>query len=235
MRRRAVLAAALAAAVLAAAPAVAQEPAPVVGGGSFTDAPIVEPGTYRDTVLPEEYLFYGVRVGAGQRLRVTLEAGLTSEELSFLRIAYVQVNLHGPDRAKLFDVTGPSGTSGLGSERADVIAAPALAVKEARETVVNSWVGPGVYFFAVYAVFVGADELPKAEIPVQLSVALEGQARSEPTPTPTPSPSPTPTPAATPAPRFEPESDPAPMAAAGAGLGGLLVGVVAAIALRRRR
>ena len=75
MRRRATLAAAVVAALLAAAPAAAQDAAPVVGAGSFTDAPIIEPGTYRDTVLPEEYLYYGVRVGAGQRLRVTLNAG----------------------------------------------------------------------------------------------------------------------------------------------------------------
>ena len=38
-------------------------PTPVVGAGSFTTAPILEPGSYRDTVLPEEYLYYGVRVG----------------------------------------------------------------------------------------------------------------------------------------------------------------------------
>ena len=35
---------------------------PVVGGGSFNAAPILEPGRYRDTILPAEYLYYGVRV-----------------------------------------------------------------------------------------------------------------------------------------------------------------------------
>ena len=45
---------------------------PVVGGGSFNVAPILEPGPYRDTILPEEYLYYGFRLAAGQRLRVTL-------------------------------------------------------------------------------------------------------------------------------------------------------------------
>ena len=84
-------------ALLVASPAMAQDAAPVVGAGSFTSAPILEPGTYRDTVLPEEYLYYGVRVGAGQRLRVTLEAGLDPRELADLGLAYVQVNLHGPD------------------------------------------------------------------------------------------------------------------------------------------
>ena len=31
----------------------AQEPTPVVGGGSFNAAPVLEPGRYRDTVLPD--------------------------------------------------------------------------------------------------------------------------------------------------------------------------------------
>ena len=51
-------------AVLAmAAPAGAQ--APVVGGGSFNAAPILEPGAYRDTILPHEYLYYGFSSSPG--------------------------------------------------------------------------------------------------------------------------------------------------------------------------
>ena len=103
--------------LLAAAPAAAQDAAPVVGAGSFTSAPIIEPGTYRDTVLPEEYLYYGVRVAAGQRLRVRLQAGLTSRELADLGLAFVQVNLHGPDRARLFGISGRASTAGSGAER----------------------------------------------------------------------------------------------------------------------
>jgi Ca-activated chloride channel family protein len=237
MRSRATLAAAIAAALLLAAPAAAQDATPIVGGGSFTDAPIIEPGTYRDTVLPEEYLYYGVRVGAGQRLRVTLDAGLTSEEFSDLGVAYVNVNLHGPDRAFFFDSTGPRGTSGRGSEPSDVITDPALPVSETRDSVANSWVGPGVYFLAVYAVFVGSGELTKAEIPVTFTVALEGQAQTEatPTPSPTPSPSPSPAPTATAAAPAAEEQDSTPMAAAGAGVAGLLAGVVGGIVLRRQR
>jgi Ca-activated chloride channel homolog len=235
MSRRATLAAAVVAALLAATPAAAQDPTPVVGGGSFTDAPIIEPGTYRDTVLPEEYLYYGVRVGAGQRLRVTLNAGLTSEELSDLGIAYVNVNLHGPDRVFFFDSTGPRGTSGQGSDPSDVITDPALPVSETRDSVANSWVGPGVYFLAIYAVFVGSGELTKAEIPVTFTVTLEGQAQTEATPTPSPSPSPSPTPTATAAPAAAEEQDSTPMVAAGVGVAGLLAGVVGGIALRRQR
>ncbi len=61
---RAVLAV-LVAMLLTAAPASAQTYAPVVGAGSFTTAPILKPGAYRDTILPEEYLYYGVRSRPG--------------------------------------------------------------------------------------------------------------------------------------------------------------------------
>ena len=91
-----------------------------MGAGSFTTAPILEPGTYRDTVLPEEYLYYGVRVAAGQRLRVTLEAGLTGRELADLGMAFVQVNLHGPDRARLYGLpAGRASTPGSDAEQVD--------------------------------------------------------------------------------------------------------------------
>ena len=192
MSLRAALSGALVALLLAAAPASAQEPEPVVGAGSFTTAPILEPGSYRDTVLPEEYLYYGVRVAAGQRLHVKLEVGLTAAEFTNLGIAFVQVNLHGPDRAQLFDATGPDSTSGSDSAPADTISPEARSLEQARTSVSSGWQGPGVYFIAVYAPFVGSGELTKAEVPITFSVALEGQAQSEPSPTATPTASPTP-------------------------------------------
>ena len=42
-------------------------PKPVVGGGGFGDAPVLEPGTYEETILPGEQIFYRVRVDFGQR------------------------------------------------------------------------------------------------------------------------------------------------------------------------
>ena len=37
----------------------------------FNTAPLIGPGEYRDTLLPGERLFYGVKLGAGQRLRIS--------------------------------------------------------------------------------------------------------------------------------------------------------------------
>jgi Ca-activated chloride channel family protein len=233
--RLAALFAVVAALLVGAAPASAQDPEPVVGAGSFTTAPILEPGTYRDTVLPEEYLYYGVRVAAGQRLRATLKAGLTSAEFSDLGIGFVQVNLHGPDRVQLFDATGPEGTGGSDTAPADTTSPEARSLEQARTSVSSGWQGPGVYFIAVYGVFVGSGELTKAEIPFTLTVAVEGQAQAEPSPSPTPTPSPTAAATASPAATPDEGDDSTPAVAAGAGVGGLLIGVVGGIVLRRRR
>ena len=223
--------------LLAAAPASAQEPEPVVGAGSFTTAP-----SPRARELPRhgaargEYLYYGVRVAAGQRLHVKLEAGLTAAEFTNLGIAFVQVNLHGPDRAQLFDATGPDSTSGSDSAPADTISPEARSLEQARTSVSSGWQGPGVYFIAVYAPFVGSGELTKAEVPITFSVALEGQAQSEPSPTATPTASPTPeASAAPPEAAEESDDDNTAAVAAGVGVGGLLVGVIGGIVLRRRR
>ena len=63
--RRALLVA-LAALALAAPPAGAQTP--IAGGGSFNDAPVLEPGRYADTLRGGEQLFYAVELKPGQKL-----------------------------------------------------------------------------------------------------------------------------------------------------------------------
>ena len=77
MTRALVLAVALALAAPSAA--LAQTSAPVVGGGSFVTAPLIEPGKYRDTLLPAERLFYGIKLEAGQRLRVAAQLDVEEE------------------------------------------------------------------------------------------------------------------------------------------------------------
>ena len=66
---------ALAAVVLLAAPppAAATQRGPVQGGGSFTEAPLVDEGNYSDTIRLTEELFYAVELERGQGLRVTAQ------------------------------------------------------------------------------------------------------------------------------------------------------------------
>ncbi|CAN5657753.1 hypothetical protein BH20ACT23_BH20ACT23_15330 [soil metagenome] len=51
----------------------AQQGAPVQGGGSFTDAPLLEQGNYSDTIRLTEELFYAVELAEGQGLKVTAQ------------------------------------------------------------------------------------------------------------------------------------------------------------------
>jgi hypothetical protein len=235
MRLRTPVALALAALALAAPGAAAQDATPVVGGGSFNAAPILEPGRYRDTVLPEEFLYYGVRVEAGQRLHVTANSEMTGDDFSSLGISFVTVGVHSPDRSKLLDVSGDSTFGGSEGEGADLTTDVAAGVAEETESGADKWQGPGVYYVSAFAAYSGgSDEPPKAEIPFEFELQVEGVAQTEPAATPTP----TPTASATREPASSPEADedgPAPAVAAGAGVGGLLLGVIGGIVLRQRR
>ena len=84
---------------------------PVVGGGSFNAAPILEPGPYRDTLLPTEYLYYAFRLEPGQRLHVTANADMPIQDFQRLGLSDITANLHSPTRSRYpstpdFDVRG---------------------------------------------------------------------------------------------------------------------------------
>ena len=82
--RRGAMAAALAV-LIAAAPAGAQTP--IAGGGSFNDAPVLEPGAYADTLRGGEQLFYAVEPEAGQRVAATVEIEGRSTTSHFMAVA----------------------------------------------------------------------------------------------------------------------------------------------------
>ena len=219
-----------AAALLAlAARAPAQDYQPVVGGGSFNAAPILEPGRYRDTLLPTEYLYYAFRVAPGQRLRVTANADMPIDDFQRLGVSGITANIHSPTRSLYtsnpdFDVRGTFRVEG---EPPLDLRGP-YASAEPDDANSGPWYGPGVYYLAFYAIHTGADDPPRAEIPFHFEVTVEGDAQ----PAATPSPSPSPTPTAAPAPD---SGDDTPAPAIVAGVGGLLAGAAGSVVLRRRR
>jgi hypothetical protein len=222
--------------VALAAPAVAQDYEPVVGGGSFNAAPILEPGRYRDTLLPSENLFYAFRLEAGQRLHVTANAELSVEQFSDLALADITANLHAPSRDAFpaFNDYDARGSFRTEPEPQLDITGPYAEAEHDEETR-GAWFGPGVYYLAFYANYVGAaNPPPRAEVPFHFVVEVEGDAQATPTPSPTPTATATPTPTPAPTPEAD-DSGPKPAVAAGFGVGGLLVGVIAGIALRRRK
>ncbi len=207
---------------------------PIVGAGSFNAAPILEPGRYRDTVLPEEYLYYAVRVQPGQSLHVTANSELDEDAWQDLTVAFVKVNVAAPDRKEIdSDIDGDQSFTSAGGDPADFTTQPATTVAGEDETEV-AWTGPGVYFLSFYPAYVGDGDPPKAEIPFHFEIALEGTAQTEPSATPVATPTPKPKATATPTPASDDGGGTSPAMAAGFGVVGLALGALAGFALRRR-
>jgi hypothetical protein len=207
-----------------AAPASASTP--VVGGGSFNAAPLLGPGDYRDTILPTEYLYYGIRVESGQRLRVTANADLPIDSFLATGLTDITASIHSPTRdiPDAGEVTGSFRV--VGEPRLEITSPEAQS--EPDTEVSGPWPGPGVYFVSFYAIYVGERQPPpRAEIPFHFTLAVDGEAQSTPTPTPTRSPR------ATPAPRAE--SGPGRGVTAVAGGAAVLAGLLAGQRIRRAR
>jgi hypothetical protein len=241
------VAVALAGTLLAvAAPATpARGQTPIVGAGSFTTAPILEPGTrYRDSILPEEWLYYAIPVQAGQSLHVRVTTDMDVDTFTRLPNSSLSVLTYDPQRSFLFerpaqDITD-NGTI-LSPERPiEYVTQPARTYAESAGGDLD-YGGPGTWYVAIGAPLTGTiggapprDEVRRVEIPIELEVDVVG----EPTEPPVPTPTATPTATATPTPRAEPreERSRAPVEAAVGGVASLLGGVViGGIAARRRR
>lgn len=235
------LALALAVLLAWAVPAAAQDRgAPVVGGGSFNSAPILEPGSFHDTILPGEYLYYGFRVAAGQRLRVELtHPDIGNEDVRDLGVIFLSGNVHSPTRTLGFGTSGGDNAfiSFGNLETKPLVVTSAEAGADEDDDTSGVWKSAGVYYLALHAVWSGNGTRPKAEIPFTFTAAVQGTALPNATPsaTPTPTPSATPTAKATPAPVKAEDDGPGPAVAAIGGVGGILLGAVAGIARRGRR
>ena len=238
MRRALVVAAILAVTLAARAhPAPGAARTPVVGGGSFNTAPLVGPGRYRDTILPGERLFYGIKLAAGQRLRVGGKLGAAPGTVVDAAAGFavgIQTPLREVDVLDLVDqdISGNGTvTTGDTTDRLEFVSVPVLTGSAARDEGIT-YRGPGVWYVSLYLISNEQDP-PRAEFPVNLDLRVIGTPQRDPNPERT---------AAKPAP--EPgESDDGggtsigtviAVALAGLALGAALGGA-AAVAARRRR
>ena len=233
MTRALVLAVALA--LLAPSAALAQTSAPVVGGGSFVTAPLIEPGKYRDTLLPAERLFYGIKLEAGQRLRVAAQLDVEEELGSDIASAF-SVGIETPLReVEVLDLVdediagNDSLTAGANRDRVEFVSTPVLAGSAAREDSGN-YRGPGIWYVSLYLP-TNKEKPARVEVPVDFELEVIGEPQPDASPEPTPA-------EATPAP--SPEKDDSgggssPAAVIGVGLVCVLVGLVGGALLGRRR
>jgi hypothetical protein len=188
---------------LTAAPARAQTP--IAGGGSFNDAPVLEPGSYADTLRGGEQLFYGVKLERGQSVTATATVEGRSTTSYFM-----DLKLYSSLRKEIGEGTEPFGQE---DRRVEL-----RAQSEPAEQ-------PGIHFISI-----AAREGGKADAPEQFDTRIEFRvtgAAATPTPTPTASARP----AATAAPK--PGDDGGSGFPVGATVLGLAVGLVAGFGGRR--
>jgi Ca-activated chloride channel family protein len=209
---------------------------PVVGGGSFATAPVLESGSYRDTLLPAERLFYGVRLEPGQQLRV--RAVMLEDDKEVYAYDSFGVGIETPAReVEVLDAVERD-LAGNGTITDGVRGDPIEFVTPTVETLstgldeFSSYRGPGIWYVSLYLPTSDA-EPRRREFPVALELEVIGEPQEDAAPDPTAAPERTP--AAEPAAGAD-DDDGAPVAAAlGVGGAGLLAGLAAGTLLARRR
>ena len=158
-------------------------PTPVTAGASFSDAPLVRPGSYQSSLFPGEVQFLKVRLEWGQRLEAEVEAPPPDHGLAGLidHPQLLDVRAIGPTRAKaqamLSDVAGQQQTF-LSEDSAARARVSTVEVRYAnRDASSNSQKNisiPGDYYVAVS---LGADRDGQSyAVPVDIRVGVEGTA-----------------------------------------------------------
>ena len=220
-RRALALGAALAVAVPAAAGAQPSRGEPVVGGGSFANAPLLEPGTYRDTILPGERLYYGVKLEAGQRLRFRAKLDVDAGEVDQDTAVGFSIGLQTALREVITDtdddLTGNS-TVGDVEDEFNVVFPAVVAASGARDEI--DYTGPGIWYPSLYLIS-DRRRPARVELPVEFELEVIGDPQPDASPEPTPAKA-TPTPE----PKAEEGGGTSAAALAGIGIAGLLIGLI---------
>jgi hypothetical protein len=168
----------------------AQDATPVVGGGSFNTAPLVGPGRYRDTILPGERLFYGIKLAAGQRLRVSGQLDASDDVIDDAAAGFsvgLQTPLREVDVLDLVDedIAGNGTvTTGSPSDRIEFVSVPAMTGSAARDEGIN-YRGPGVWYVSLYLIS-EEQHPPRVEFPVNMELRVIGDPQPDPEPEKTP-------------------------------------------------
>ncbi|MGH2779267.1 MAG: hypothetical protein ACRDJB_11555 [Actinomycetota bacterium] len=169
--------------------AAAQQGSPVKGGGSFTEAPAVEPGGYSDSIRMSEELFYAVELAEGQALKVSAKLlGQSNVGFDSFAIAQLQVYNSLRDRWLTNAIEGFDGAADS--------AKWSLKTAEVGNEVspdAEFFAQPGTYYFSLrFTRTVGTERsspIFKREFKSRLQVKVIGQSVA-PSPTATPPPPP---------------------------------------------
>ena len=169
---------------------------PVVGGGSFNTAPLLEPGSYTDTVAAGETVYWKLKVAKGQTLQAKATVDVSQIETDIFSDDYqpglaglsYQLDIHSALREQFSDESGLDyadataaleGDEGSGAKTGTATAPRILGFEQvlAEDFDVNKFTAPGELYVSLSAADSEGDpaELP-VELPVELEVTLEGEA-----------------------------------------------------------
>jgi Ca-activated chloride channel homolog len=169
-----------------------------LGGTSFSNSTEVGPGSWTDSVAVGETVFYRVRLGTGQRLRVSAEtpAPRTGWRLRPGDLVTARVNLYSPARVNLTEQSANL----QGTRRGLVTAAsPEVRVRNREVPPPGSWLDPSVTTAAIAGDYFVALQLDPLQaflsgrvMQVRLSLAIDGDVSGQPEYATSSSPSPSP-------------------------------------------
>jgi Ca-activated chloride channel homolog len=247
--RRAVLAVVVALLALPAAARSQSAGTPVVGGGSFNTAPLLQAGSYSDTVAAGETVYYKVHMQKGQILSATATVDTSQIETDFSSPNYnsglanldYTMDIYSPLREQLsddFDYTSASanleGSQGAGAVRGTATGPRVLGYEQilGPDYDVQKFPGPGDWYISVTA---ADSKLNPANIPAELPLTLDVKVTGTPEPS-SPNfaaalPGPAPSATATPSPVATPTQPLTVAAGTDAGDPTLTIGLVAILAL----
>jgi len=160
--------------------APAAETIGVIGSPSFSGAPTLKPGTYTETIVGGEALFYRVDVDWGQQLVCDATIG-ANPNASFPNVVNMSVQTYGFQRGQIREVGG----AGLDSDRYSgdedlTLHATALPVRYLNRTAnsdnAKGSAQAGGYYCAVFANAHPAQIKGFGETPVTLTVSVVGTA-----------------------------------------------------------
>lgn len=151
------------------------------GSPSFTGAPILEPGTWSDSVLVSETLYYGVELDWGQQLTCEVEFGRSRAVNRALgtRNPTAKVSVHGPLHDEFFDSSQIEHNSDLFNAsrplRVWTAAPPVRYQNRTGDPGVWSASLPGTYYCGAF--LNGDSEYATAgEVPIRVGITVTGTA-----------------------------------------------------------
>ncbi len=159
----------------------------VLGGGDFSDAATLLPGTYNELILPGEQLFYKIRLGFGQSAAMTVDVpapGTAVPEFRGADQAMFDMNAYNAARAELLHAgSKPSSRAPLNSAQPTVVDE---VIPEVRYLNRESGSGvapasiPGFYYFSLAREVENVDSTANVPLSVRVQVGVNGEPRGEP-------------------------------------------------------